>query len=146
MQVSPHFSFEELIVSDSGARHGLDNTPGDAEKFALLNILVPGLEIIRGILNQPMHIDSAYRSPQVNVLIGGAEHSQHMKGEAADFIAPQFGTPYDICLALLARKAEVGYDQLIYEHTWTHVSFCAGQPRGEELTMRAGLYSPGIHP
>ena len=145
-QLSEHFSLEELIVSDAGARMGLDNTPPQEEAFNMLNILVPGLEIIRGILGMPMHINSGYRSPQINVLIGGAKTSQHMRGEAADFICPQFGTPYDICLALAHHKADVKYDQLIYEHTWVHVSFTAGAPRGEELTMQGGIYSPGINP
>ena len=143
--ISPHFSYDELIASQEAARYGIDNTPGEEEKFALLNVLVPGLELIRIALDQPMIISSGYRCLLLNVRIGGAKTSQHMRGEAADFISPKFGSPYDVCQKIMSQKDTIGYDQLIHEFTWVHVSFSAGQPRGEELTFKYGSYTPGIH-
>ncbi len=65
------------------------------------------------------------------------DDSQHMRGEAADFIAPRFGTPYDVCRALEASDVRV--DQLIYEGGWAHASFIDDRtPRRSILTWKKG--------
>lgn len=63
---------------------------------------------------QPIHIVSAYRSPQTNAMLaanssGVADNSQHMKGKAIDFFIP--GVPVATVRALGMRKqiGGVGY-------------------------------------
>ena len=46
--------------------------------------LVMVLEIIRAHFGAPVVIQSAYRTPQYNAKVGGAAHSQHCYGTAAD--------------------------------------------------------------
>ena len=46
--------------------------------------LVRVLESIRKHFNKPVHINSAYRNPAYNAMIGGAKNSMHMYGMAAD--------------------------------------------------------------
>jgi hypothetical protein len=148
--ISEHFSLEELTLSPSGERAGLNNTPSAEILATMTTVLVPGLELVRDILGKPMHINSGYRSREVNTLIGGAPSSQHMRGEAADFICPGFGSPFEVCNELIRHKEAVHFDQLIYECTWVHVSFTRGVARGQLLTANFAsghvAYSPGIHP
>lgn len=70
--------------------------------------------------------------------------SQHMKGEADDFVSPSFGTPFEVCRALEANKEEIQFDQLIFEGTWCHASWVKGKPRLQILTMLNGGYLEGL--
>lgn len=122
MKLSSHFSFEELTASESAARHGIDNIPPIAFD-ANLRHLADGLEAVRVLLgNNPIHINSGYRCPELNKLIGGSPQSAHMQGLAADIICPGFGTPRQICQAIMASP--LGYDQCILEYdAWCHIAF-----------------------
>ena len=42
------------------------------------------LEPARTLLGRPIHVNSGYRCPDYNRRVGGAVHSQHMYGRAAD--------------------------------------------------------------
>lgn len=135
MQLSPHFSLAEFTHSQLAARYGIDNTPPDAALKALTQTAA-GLEKIRALLDGPVVISSGYRCSQLNKRSGGVPGSQHVRGEAADILAPKL-TPTELAGLIRANKQTIGYDQLILEYPerggWVHVSFC-GSPRGEELT------------
>lgn len=125
MQLTEHFSFEELTASEIAARHGLDNTPPIALDVNMRH-LADGLEAVRVLLgNHPMHITSGYRSPAVNKLAGSRNpKSAHTFGLAADFICPGFGAPRAICQAIIASP--LGYEQCILEfNAWCHIAFAA---------------------
>jgi hypothetical protein len=132
VQLSEHFTLEELIFSSTATVHGVDNTP-DAVTVDHLAVTAAGLEYIRGILGGPLHIDSGYRCPELNRLVRGVPDSAHVTGYAADFTCPQFGTPLQIVQRLTNRAGLHCFDQLIQEGTWVHVSF-APPLRGEVLT------------
>lgn len=68
--------------------------------------------------------------------------SQHLRGEAADVIAPRFGSPIAVCRAVEA--SDVRFDQLIYEYGgWMHISFTAERkPRRSVLTYKRGVNGP----
>jgi zinc D-Ala-D-Ala carboxypeptidase len=135
MQLTPHFSVAELTRSEYAVRKGIDNTPND-EVLANLLLLADGLERVRSVLGVSVYISSGYRSQKVNAGIGGATNppSAHTLGLAADFTAPEFGSPLEICRALESQQDEVDFDQLINEGTWVHISFKEASPRGEILT------------
>ena len=149
MQLSEHFSLEELIASDTAARFGIDNTPPES-LMPNLRALAQGLELVRTALgNLPIHINSGYRGLALNTKIGGAKTSRHMEGLAADIICPKFGSPLEVCRAIVA--AQVKPDQVIHEFgKWCHVSFAAPgkAPRGELLTIASSArgYEPGLNP
>ena len=44
------------------------------------------LQIIRNKVNVPITINSAYRCPKHNSIIGGAKSSQHLQGKASDIV------------------------------------------------------------
>lgn len=76
--LTPHFRLSEFASKDGAGFP--DSVIDDLTKQAQL------LEIIREAAgNKPILINSGYRSPGHNSAVGGATHSQHVEGTAADF-------------------------------------------------------------
>jgi len=125
-------------------RKGLDNTP-PTDAVANLTELAGYLEAVRVLLGVPIHINSAYRSPKVNAAVGGSTTSAHMTGQAADFVAPSFGTPQEIAKAIEA--SDIQFDQVIAEGTWVHFGI-RGDMRRQVLTANfsggKATYTHGI--
>ena len=84
MRITPHFTLDEMTVSQLAAREGLDNNP-PAEARANLQLLCNALEQVRALFGAPVIVSSGYRSPAVNQRIGGTLTSKHRQGLAADF-------------------------------------------------------------
>lgn len=131
--LSPHFTLEELTLSETAERLGLDNVPPPAVLETLKRTAM-GLESVRVRLGgAPILVSSGYRAPAVNRAVGGSPNSQHMRGQAVDFIAPRFGTPRAIVDAL--AESDVPYDQCILEFgRWVHISF-SDAPRRQALVI-----------
>lgn len=120
MNLTEHFTLEELTSSSIALRLGIDNSA--TQVIAVnLEILARGLEEVRELLGVPMHINSGYRCLKLNSHIGGASNSAHMSGFAADFVAPEWGDPEHIITAI--AKSGIVFDQLINEQNWVHISF-----------------------
>lgn len=114
-QLSAHFSLEELIATQ---HRGIDNTPAP-EVIENLRHLAVTLEEVRDLLG-PLHINSGYRSAELNKAVGGQPTSQHCQGLAADFIAPRFSLQE---ATRRIRAQHIVFDQLIYEFgAWIHIS------------------------
>jgi len=129
MKLSEHFTLDELTFSDIAKRHSLDNNP---DKFTIANLtrLAELLENVRTLFNQPIRINSAYRSITVNSLLGSKPTSQHCKGCAADIHIDGL-TPDQIVKKII--KSDIQYDQLIKEFdSWVHISV----PNGEGYIAR----------
>ena len=119
MNLSQNFTYEEMTASETAVRHNIDNTP-DNETLMNLRRLALFLEEVRKILNKPLQINSAYRSPLANEAVGGKKTSQHCKGTAAD-IKVKGMTPDQVVKAII--KSDLQYDQVIREFdSWTHIS------------------------
>lgn len=73
MQVTQHFKKSEFTCPCCGE-----------SKINLALAII--LEDVRAAFNSPVTINSAYRCEQHNKKVGGAEHSQHRLGTAADII------------------------------------------------------------
>ncbi len=133
VNLTDHFSLEELIFSEIAARKGLDNTPSPSIIEALRHT-AQGLERIRGLVGKPIHVNSGYRSPEVNAAVGGQPTSQHMKGEAADITCKDIA-PKELALLIAENRMDLSVDQVILEFgQWTHVSFTEN-PRHAVLTI-----------
>ena len=88
---------------------GLDNTPGERERLALLALVEKVLDPLREALGEPIRITSGYRSPELNRLVGGVPTSQHLKGEAADCTAEAkrlFTRNVIFCMSLIGRTGK----------------------------------------
>jgi hypothetical protein len=140
MNLSEHFTLEELTASETAVRSGLDNTPGPTAYQNLVR-LSNFLEEVKKVLGgKPIMINSAYRSPLVNAAVKGSKNSQHLIGCAADIRVPGM-TPDQVVRAII--DSDLQYDQLIREfESWTHISISdkeGSTPRGQTLIIdRAG--------
>lgn len=135
MNITEHFTLQELTVSDYAIRHGIDNLPTDPDVMANLYLLADGLEAIRRLLNAPIHISSGYRCPKLNSAVRGSKSSAHMIGLAADFTAPNFGSPREIARAI--ADSDIGFEQLIFEGSWVHVAFPPYPNAAHRMVMTA---------
>ncbi len=122
-----NFKISELIHSDKAIENSINNMPDINSLDCMLDLIYYCLQPIREKLNKPMIITSGYRCPSVNKLVRGKVNSQHLKGQAADFIVKGM-TPKQIISFICASKIE--YDQLINEYDkWVHISFVKGGNR-----------------
>lgn len=150
MNLTDHFTLEEMALSETAARLGLDNTPSSAHVENLKRVC-QFLEQVRAAAktafgpNRVIAITSGYRAPAVNSAVGGKSTSAHCEGLAADFHCP--GIPV-LDLARLIEAKLIGYDQLIHEYgSWVHIGLSTGTPRHQSLTIgghpvttRTGLF------
>jgi uncharacterized protein YcbK (DUF882 family) len=141
--LSEHFTLDELTRTGAG----LPNVPDEASRAKLQILCNELLEPIRRILgNKPIKVNSGFRSPEVNKKIGGAKHSQHMKGEAADIVPP---IPAEDAIRLLYAAFKKGDLKnvgqiIVYKSGFLHVSILgAGRAPGEFLRSEANGGSGG---
>lgn len=120
MNLTPHFTLDELTASESADRNGWDNTPTDAE-LENLKRLADMLEQVKVVLGgKPIMINSAFRSKKVNDSVGSRDTSQHRIGCAADLRVPGM-TPDEVVRKVVASG--IAFDQIIREFDrWTHIS------------------------
>jgi hypothetical protein len=132
-----HFTLKEFTASDTAQKFGIDNTP-PVPVIAALNVLVDNvLDPLRELYGAPVVVNSGYRSPALNAMVGGASTSQHVKGEAADIEAGDRSRAGNIKLFELIRD-RLPFDQLIDEHDfqWVHVSFSRVKNRKQVLAIK----------
>jgi hypothetical protein len=135
MQLTKHFTLQEMTASETAARRGFDNIPNETEISNLVRV-AELLEEVRILLGKPILINSAFRSKQVNDAVGSRDTSQHRLGCAADIRVPGMN-PDEVCRAII--NSGIQYDQLIREFWtpeggggWTHISV----PNTKEMTAR----------
>ena len=136
MNLSEHFTLEEMTHSEIGARKGYDNTPNEKE-VANLRRLCGLLEKVKEVIgNKPVFINSGCRSKQVNDAVGSKDSSQHRLGCAADIRVPGMTPKQIISACILAR---LPYDQIILEFdSWVHIRVLnteADVPRNKALII-----------
>lgn len=134
-QITPHFSYRELTRSETARRHGIDNTPSQAD---LINITYTAhqLEKVRAYLNDKYQkpiaiiVTSCFRSERVNKLVGGSKTSAHRFGLAADCDATGFTSrAFAKEIIEMRDKGLIAFDQLILEFpergdgAWVHIGF-----------------------
>lgn len=119
-KISPHFSFEELTATSRQDFKIINRIEGAKRLPELTALAYYLLEPVRLLLNVPLNITSAYRCPALNVFAGGSASSQHLKGEAADFIPGSMDLK-EAFLKIKNRPA-LHFGQLILEPGWIHIS------------------------
>jgi hypothetical protein len=135
MNLSPNFTLEELTNSETAVRLNIDNTP-TVEVIDNLKFLSGRLEDVRSILRCPMLISSGFRCNVLNDFLGSKRSSQHITGNAVDFIAPNFGNPRSVVEEIIKHTSKINYDQVILEFgRWIHLSFVKDNPRNSALII-----------
>lgn len=82
-----HFSYYEVLTGVFKKRHGIFNAPPPQEIWHNIGPSLLVLDELRKFFDVPITINSVYRSPEYNPLIGGAKRSQHMGFVAIDINA-----------------------------------------------------------
>lgn len=122
-----NFKISEFIRSDIARKYNINNMPDANSLDNILDLIVHCLQPIRNKIKKPIIITSGYRCPAVNRWVGGKPNSQHLKGQAADFIINGM-TPAEIVDKI--KDYDIEYDQLINEYdNWVHISFVKGKNR-----------------
>lgn len=144
MNVSPHFSWEELTRTGQTALQATNRAEAEQYRASLTKLATDLLEPIRAKFG-PIKINSAFRGPSVNAAVGGSKTSQHMKGEAADIVAPSVSVE-DLHRWICAESG-LAFGQCILEKSspskpfsWVHVSL--GTKREALVYDGAGKYLP----
>ena len=133
-RLSPHFTVGEMLRSGKAVGMGIKNVPevnpvpGEASRAEVIENL---RELCNKVL-EPLRrrvgrviVVGGYRCEAVNRAVHGAEHSQHLRGEAVDIHV----TGLEMCRKYAAILSQTDFDQMILEppesmiKRWIHVSY-----------------------
>ena len=150
MQLSKHFTLEEMEKSQTATRKGIKNKAGSGEIKNLGDLCYEILEPVRAKFDKPVTITSGYRSEELCEAIGSKKTSQHTLGKAVDF---EIAGVSNLAVALWLSN-NVDFDQLILEYWkeeekdpnsgWIHASFSEGNNRKQVLTFDGKSYKNGL--
>lgn len=129
------FTIGELCKSDTAARNGIKNEPTAAIKVNLNKLIDNVLDPLRSAYGKRVFVNSGYRCPSLNELVGGAKNSEHQYGRAADITAGSKAENKK--LFELVLKLGLEFNQLINEsdYSWIHISYNEDFNRGEILHL-----------
>lgn len=138
MKLSANFTLEEMTKSQVASRQGINNNPNATQIDALKELCINVLQPIRSYFDKPVIISSGFRSCELCIAIGSSIHSQHCKGEAADFeiVGVDNKDLFDYI------KNNIEFDQMILEFYeggnsgWVHVSYVSPKENRKQ-TLRA---------
>ena len=142
-KLSEHFTLGEL--TKSGSHPEVYNIPSH-EAITNLTNLTKWLEVLRkrynakyGVGEEPIRINSGYRSPQLNKKNGGVATSNHLTGCAVDIRTS--GMELAICYAAIlinySKESNQDFDELLIEKNrygaiWLHF---AVRPKDRSATQ-----------
>jgi uncharacterized protein YcbK (DUF882 family) len=96
MQLTENFWLSEFACND--------RTEVPEHLIPNVQFLAEQLQVIRDVIGEPIHINSAYRHEEYNSAIGGSIRSQHILAKAADLrVGEGFssGILYDVIIELI---------------------------------------------
>jgi len=128
----------DFFKSKTGDEHKIDNLKEFLKQPNHQEMLLDGIHLanqmqkLRGFLNNiyqnkigkeiTIVINSGYRCPAINNLVGGKVNSQHMKLQACDFYSPELENIKLIDIVKAIKEANFEVDQMLVEKTWIHFS------------------------
>jgi len=128
MQLTKNFSLDEMLESPTARRLKMVQqfSPDILIRENLLELCTKVLQPLRDYIG-PINVNSGYRCPELNYVLGGAKNSQHLYGQAADIQAVGKITNKMIYETIIELKLPI--DQVIWEYgtdenpSWVHVSY-----------------------
>jgi len=127
--ISKNFSLSEFTSSTTAAVNKIDNTPNAVQIANIQRLVKYVLQPARDLYGMPIKINSGFRSPKLNSLVGGAPTSAHLTGSAADLDSTDNMRLFEVIRSL------GNFDQLIneFDYQWIHVSYKESGNRKEVL-------------
>ena len=147
-KLSPHFTLGEMTKSSSHPE--VYNIPSH-EAIGNLKRLCTWLEVLReryndkyGVGEEPIRINSGYRSPQLNKAIHGNANSNHMTGCACNIRVSgmEQALRYAVILMDYADESKQEFDELLIEKNrygaiWLHFAVRPANNRRKILFINA---------
>ena len=143
-----HFTFDELIHSDTADRLGIDNSPTSGAIQCIDGLVTNVLDNLRDGWGRPIIVTSGYRCKELNAAVGGTHNSQHLKGQAADIVSDDFeafrrfvrrwckDNEFDQCIFEHKSRREVdGRNVVSSDSEWIHISYVEGRNRRQMLDL-----------
>ena len=130
--ISKYFKLDELIHTSTG----LLNVPNKEQFDNLQKLVTNVLDPLRELYDNPITVNSAFRSAIVNKKVNGSNTSEHMKGIAADIRCSDNALLYKLI------KDNFKFRQLIWEYgndkqpSWVHVSYNENDNKKQILRIK----------
>ena len=130
VKITPHFTLEEMTVTKTGYKNEVSYDAIDNLRDLCRDVLEP----LRQTLRHPIVVTSGYRSPLVNLAVGGSKNSEHMFGRAADIHCDYESATFlfDSIQALVSQGIiHVGQCILYPKKHFVHVSLYTSRHKDE---------------
>jgi hypothetical protein len=125
--ISNHISYKEGTRSLTAIRLGLENKPNSYQLSNMIGVAKNIFEPLRAWVNDPIKVNSFFRSEELNKAIGGSSRSQHCEGRAID-IDDTYGHATNAEMFNWIKE-NLNFDQMIWEFgddenpDWVHISW-----------------------
>jgi zinc D-Ala-D-Ala carboxypeptidase len=125
--ISKHISYKEATRSLTAIRLGLENKPNEYELSNMIGVAENIFEPLRKWVDNPIKVNSFFRSIELNKAIGGSSRSQHCQGRAID-IDDTYGHATNAEMFNWIKE-NLNFDQMIWEFgtdenpDWVHISW-----------------------
>lgn len=134
MNLTKHFTLEEMVHSCEAKRFGISNTPTPTVKKKLENLCKLILEPLREVWGQPIVVTSGYRCKTLNAKVNGSSTSDHIYGNAADIrtvsdLPEENKKLFNLAVKMMEQGRITGVKQIIdeYNYNWVHISYQDGR-------------------
>lgn len=122
--MTSYFTIKELCNSNVAKSKNIDNTPNENQINNLID-LINILNVIREEWGYPIKVNSGYRCPALNKVVGGSKTSHHLEGKAADLTTgnKQDNKALFNLIIKLQQENKINFTQLIDENnfSWVHL-------------------------
>lgn len=130
-------TLKELLFSPTAEKYEIDNLPKQVDVWRNLCDLLSVMNSVRTAYDAPIIVTSGYRSPELNLRVGGVKTSAHQFGLAVDVKLSEKKVESYLAIQKLFSKfaAKAGYNSIvIHEYpkngipSWLHLELSKVKP------------------
>ena len=127
-----YFTIAELCNSDTADRRGIINRLPKEYLPHVQELINHVLDPLREWYGKPIYVNSGYRCPELNKVVGGVENSYHVSGCAADIDARNYEENKKLFDYIRENLpfTEVGWEG---GGRWIHVALVPGRENEKEV-------------
>lgn len=127
-----YFTIAELCNSDTADRRGIINRLPKEYLPNVQGLINHVLDPLREWYGKPIYVNSGYRCPELNKVVGGVENSFHVSGCAADIDARSYEENKKLFEYIRENLpfTEVGWEG---GGRWIHVALVPGRESEKEV-------------